>query len=332
MPSTLALFWVAGFLSSTHDIAADGLYLSVMSPKEQSRWVGVQGIFWDAARIMSSGVLVAFTGYLHERTGSYVSAWALVMLIVGGMMLLLGGWHSRVLPHDRRSVDAPRNAREAAATFLDTLRTFFARKGIWTMIVFVLLYRSGVGFIEKIGPLFMLDPRAVGGLGLDNKQLGNINGIFGAIGFMVGSLVGGIMAARFGLRRTLLPLCLALNIPNVTFVYLAFVQPTSLVEITFWATLEKVGYGFGSVGLMLYMMQQMSPGRYRTAHFAFATALMALGVMIPSAISGYIQMAVGYSSFFLIVMVASVPSVVATMLAPFPIQDEAAVAPEPAVT
>ena len=336
LPVTLALFWVAAFLSSTHDIAADGVYISVTTAKQQASYVGAQGIFWNAGRLLARGALVWFTAYLLVQTGSQASAWAVVMVCAGAIMALLGLWHLKFLPQDSRSVDAPRSVKEAATTFVDTLRTFFAKPNIWRMIIFVVLYRSGEGFLEKIGPLFLKDARAVGGIGFDNAALGHIDGTWGTVGFMAGAMVGGLYVARYGLRRTLLILCLILNIPSAAYIVLAYYQPTGYYEIAFWVTVEKVGWGVGSVGQMLYMMQQLSPGKYRTAHFAFGTALMALGVMIPGTISGYLQMAMGYGPFFVFVMVASIPSVVATIFAPFPVKEEfgkaEAAAPVPATT
>jgi PAT family beta-lactamase induction signal transducer AmpG len=325
---TLALFWVAAFLSATHDIGADGVYISVTTQKEQSLYVGLQGFFWNMGRILASGPLVMLTAFLLARTGGYVSSWAIVLMLTGAIMAVLGLWHAKILPEDRRSVDAPRNAKEAAATFVDTLRTFFAKPNIWRMIIFILLYRTGEGFLEKISPLFMMAARDKGGLALDNAAIGLIGSIASG-GFMAGAVLGGIYAARYGLRKTLLILCLTLNLPSAAYIVLAYVQPTGFWEITLWITLERVGWGFGSVGQMLYMMQQLSPGRYRTSHYAFGTALMAAGVMLVGAISGYIQVAMGYGSFFVFVMFASIPSVIATLFAPFPIKEELRESSEP---
>lgn len=325
---TLALFWVAAFLSSTHDIGADGVYISVTTQKEQARYVGVQGIFWNAGRILATGPLVVLTAVLLERTGSYVSSWAIVLALTGAIMGVLGLWHLRMLPQDRRSVDAPRNLREAAATFADTLRTFFAKPNIWRMIIFIFLYRTGEGFLEKVSQLFMMAARDSGGLGLDNAAIGKISTIASVV-FMAGALIGGLYASRYGLRKTLLILCLTLNLPSATYIVLAYLQPTGFWEITMWISVERLGWGFGSVGQMLYMMQQLSPGPYRTSHYAFGTALMAGGVMLVGAISGYIQVALGYGPFFVFVMIASIPSVIATMFAPFPIKEELRESSEP---
>jgi PAT family beta-lactamase induction signal transducer AmpG len=168
-----------------------------------------------------------------------------------------------------------------------------------------------------MGPLFMIDARAAGGLGLSNATLGAINGTFGTAAFIVGSLVGGYYVSRKGLRRTLLTLCLFLNVPNVTFLILSQLQPTSYGLITAIVTLEKLGWGIGCVGHMIYMMQQIAPGPYKTAHYTIATALMGACMMLTGAVSGYVQQAVGYQWFFIIVLLAAVPSILATIMAPF---------------
>jgi PAT family beta-lactamase induction signal transducer AmpG len=340
MGLTLAFFWVTGFLSATQDIAADGVYMSVTSAKEQSAWVGVQGFCWNAGRIVASGLLVTLTGYLFEtRLGTASGAaaeqsawqysWMVVMGVIAALMALLGGWHFKVLPADQRSFETPKSLLEGLKTFVSTLTSFFQKPGIWLGIAFILLYRSGEGFIEKIGPLFMLDPVSKGGLGLTNQALGHINGSFGTIGFMVGALLGGMFAAKLTLKRSIVYLALAMNVPHVCYLVLASSHAPSHAFIASLVTLEKFGYGFGSVAHILYMMQQIAPGKYRTAHYAFATSLMGLGLMLPSMASGAIQESLGYQHFFAFCLVASVPSVIAAALAPFHVRDDEAASPQP---
>jgi PAT family beta-lactamase induction signal transducer AmpG len=191
------------------------------------------------------------------------------------------------------------------------------------MIATVFFYRFGEGFIEKIGPLFLMDNRAEGGLGLDNMVLGNINGSAGTIAFVGGTLLGGVLTARFGLRRVFLLLAFALNVPHVTFFYLSHAMPTNLALITCVVLVEKLGYGLGTVGMMLYMMQELSPGRYRTAHYAFATGIMALNMMLTGMVSGQIQTALHYPMFFAFVLAASVPPILIAWFAPFRTHSEA---------
>lgn len=333
MGLTLAFFWVTGFLSATQDIAADGVYMSVTTHKQQSAWVGVQGLCWNAGRIVASGLLVSLTGYLFDKklggaTGAAAEAaawqysWMVVMGVLAALMALLGTWHFKTLPADQRAFAAPTNFTQGFEEFLNTLVSWFQKPGIWLGMAFILLYRSGEGFIEKIGPLFMLDPIAKGGLGLSNQALGHINGTFGTIGFMAGALLGGMFAAKMTLKRSIVILALAMNVPHVCYLILASSAAPSHGFVTALVTLEKFGYGFGSVAHILYMMQQVAPGKYRTAHYAFATSLMGVGLMIPSMLSGAIQEALGYKQFFLFCLIASVPSVIAAWLAPFHVRDE----------
>lgn len=319
---SIALFWVIGFCSATQDIAADGVYITAMTHREQATYVGVQGVFWNLGRIIATGLLVSLTGVLHGRMGlDWVHAWMLVMVALAAVMGLSAAWHAKVLPSGGRPADAPRSLAGAARTFQDAFLTFFRKKSVWMMIAVAYFYRFGEGLIEKIGPLFLLDRRAVGGLGLDNVQLGNVNGTYGTAAFIVGALLGGLFSARRGLRGSFFLLALALNVPHVTYLYLSQARPESLAAIAAAVTVEKFGYGFGSVGHMLYMMQQMAPGPYKTAHYAFATGVMGLCMMSTGMVSGVLQQALGYQGFFIAAMVASLAPLVVAWKAPFPVTE-----------
>ena len=324
LTGTIALFWITGFASATQDIAADGVYISAMSHREQAAYVGVQGVFWNLGRIIATGLLVSLTGILHGRMGlDWIQSWTLVLGALSAVMALSWMWHLRVLPTGGRAASAPQGLADAVRTFKNAFSTFFAKKMIWRMIAVAYFYRFGEGLIDKIGPLFLLDRRAVGGLELDNIQLGTINGTYGTVAFIVGALLGGLFSARKGLRATFFVLLLALNVPHLTYLYLSQARPESLAAVALAVTLEKFGYGFGSVGHMLYMMQQMAPGPYKTAHYAFATGVMGLCMMSTGMVSGILQQAVGYQAFFIVVLAASVLPLVVAWNAPFPVADEA---------
>jgi MFS transporter, PAT family, beta-lactamase induction signal transducer AmpG len=319
---TIAFFWLTGFASATQDIAADGVYISSMSHREQALYVGVQGICWNLGRIIATGLLVTFTGVLHGRMGlDWVHAWMVVMGVLAAVMGLSFVWHLKLLPVGGRAAGAPAGVGGLASTFGDAFATFFKKPQIWMMLAVAYFYRFGEGLIERIGPLFLLDRREVGGLGLDNVQLGTINGTYGTIAFIVGALLGGFFAARTGLKGSLLLLALALNVPHLTYLYLSQARPESLAAIATAVTVEKFGYGFGSVGHMLYMMQQLAPGPYKTAHYAFATGVMGLCMMSTGMVSGALQEALGYQSFFVLVMVASAVPLFFVWRAPFPVAE-----------
>ena len=324
LTGTIVFFWITGFASATQDIAADGVYISSMSHREQAAYVGVQGVFWNLGRIIATGLLVSLTGLLHGRMGlDWFQSWTLVMGALAVVMAVSWMWHLRVLPTGGIAASAPTGLSDAVRTFKSAFTTFFAKKMIWRMIAVAYFYRFGEGLIEKIGPLFLLDRRALGGLELDNVQLGTINGTYGTVAFIAGALLGGLFSARKGLRATFFILLLALNVPHLTYLYLSQARPQSLGIVALAVTIEKFGYGFGSVGHMLYMMQQMAPGPYKTAHYAFATGVMGLCMMSTGMVSGILQQTVGYQGFFVVVLAASVLPLVVAWNAPFPVRDEA---------
>jgi PAT family beta-lactamase induction signal transducer AmpG len=311
---SIAFFALVAFCSSTHDIAADGLYIGSLSPKQQAAYAGWQGGFYNIARFFSQGGLLILAGYLETRMPA-VRAWMIIFATVGITLVVLSLFHSRVLPsggEERHS----KSLREMLATFWDVVVSFFKKPHIWFLLTFVFLYRAGEGQVVKIGPLFLKAAREQGGLGLTTTQFGTIYGTFGTAAFIVGSILGGYFAAWLGLKRALLPLILAMNLPMLTYFYLSTELPTSTVSITLAMSLEMFGYGFGFVGVMLLMMQEIAPGRYQTAHYAFANSLMNLGLILPGAISGSIQMKIGYQHFFVWVLISAIPAMILSRFVP----------------
>jgi len=315
---SIALFWITGFASATQDIAADGVYIASMAPSEQANYAGVQGMFWNLGKLLAVGLLVTLTGNLHDsRRLDWFQSWQIIMFIFGGIMGLMALWHLRFLPPGDSAKKSEVTLSSSMATMAEAWASFFKKPGIWAMISVVFFYRFGEGFIEKMGPLFLMDKTGVGGLGLSNGVLGHINGTFGTAAYIGGTLIGGLLAGRLGLKRIFVPLAFALNVPHITYFYLSLALPTNLGVITTVVTIEKLGYGFGSVGLILYMMQQMAPGKYRTAHYAFATGIMALCMMLTGMISGSLQEWLGHKWFFAFVLAVSVPPIVIARFAPF---------------
>lgn len=328
IPITLALFFVAGVFGATQDIAADGVYVTALDRKDQARFTGFQSLCWSIGPIFASGVLVRFSGTFHDGGLSWVASWRIICFIIAATLVVLALYHARFLPTGTRAVDAPRDAGQAMSTMGDAFRTLFQKRGIWWMLAFAFLYRFGQGLLDKVGPLFMMNPREEGGLGLSNQLLGDINGTYGMVGFLIGGLIGGFFVAKNGLStRVLLLLCCLMNVPNATYIYLGTTQPESVALIGTVVTAEKFGFGFGAVGHMIYMMQQLAPGKYKTAHYAFGTALMGFCMMSTGMVSGYIKTWLGetsYVPYFWFVMLATIPSFVVTWFAPFHVTDEEA--------
>lgn len=305
----IALLAIVSLASSTHDIVADGIYIASLDAREQAAYAGWQGAFFNAAKFISLGGLLILAGALEEQLG-IEAAWTTVFLLLGGLMALLGLYHIRALPATPRSSKTGHSLAGIGATLVDVIKTFFAKPGIWMAILFIILFRAGEGQIQSIGPLFLRDARAVGGLGLTTAEVGWAYGTVGTAAFLIGSIAGGYFTAWLSLKRALPILILAMNLPNAAFWYLSHAQPESMALIVALLGIEMFGYGFGFVGVILFIMQVVASGRYQAAHYALGTGFMQLGFVLFRTISGDIQQALGYRDFFLWVLLASVPVLV----------------------
>jgi len=305
----IALLAVVSLASSTHDIVADGIYIASLDAREQAAYAGWQGAFFNAAKFISLGGLLILAGALEQRLG-IEAAWTTVFLLLGGLMALLGLYHVRALPATPRIGTTGHSLGSIGATLVDVIKTFFAKPGIWMAILFIILFRAGEGQIQSIGPLFLRDAREVGGLGLTTAEVGWAYGTVGTAAFLIGSIAGGYFTAWLSLKRALPILILAMNLPNAAFWYLSHAQPESMALIVGLLGIEMFGYGFGFVGVILFIMQVVASGRYQAAHYALGTGFMQLGFVLFRTISGDIQQALGYRDFFLWVLLASVPVLV----------------------
>ena len=315
--ATLVIFWITAFASATHDIAADGFYMLALSQKDQSLFVGIRSTFYRLSSIFGQGVLVVIAGVLERRLGDVPRAWSITLLICAVIFAAVTLWHTFRLP--KPSADAPRlgngaaQAKDIFREFGRTFITFFQKKHVVIALLFMLLYRLPEAFLVKMMNPFLLDPVSEGGLGLSTESVGLIYGTVGVAALTVGGILGGIAASRWGLKRSLWPMALSLTLPCLSFVFLAAFQPENLWITGTCVALDQFGYGFGFTAYMLYLIY-FSDGEFKTAHYSLCTAFMAMSMMLPGMVAGYIQEAIGYVQFFGLVMICCLVTVLVTLL------------------
>lgn len=309
--ATLAVFWLMAFSSATHDIAADGFYMLALNESEQSLFVGIRNIFYRIATITGQGLLIVLAGMLEKWTGNIPYAWSLVFFVCAGLFIAIGLYHTYQLPK-------PTTDKGASLGSLGNLfKTFFQKKGIVLSLAFILLYRLGEAQLAKLASPFLLDKPEMGGLNLSTEQVGIIYGTIGVIALLLGGIVGGIVASKHGLKKWLWYMVAAMNVPNLVYVYLAFVQPQNFWIISSCVAIEQLGYGFGFTAFMLYLIY-VAQGPYQTAHYAICTGFMALGMMLPGMIAGYLQELMGYDWFFVWVCLCTIPGIILAGFLPIP--------------
>ena len=302
--ATRACFWMAAFASATNDIASDGYYMIALSEKKQSFFVGLRSTFYRLAMITGQGLIVILAGFLEQRLGDPARAWSVTMVFTAFLMLLLTVGNFFATP-----VYEVNRTSEGSQGFVKVLRDFFLKPGIGWAIAFILSYRLGESQLVKMAAPFLLDTDSAGGLNYSTEAVGTIYGTLGVLFLSAGGILGGILISRDGLKKWMLPMLLALNLPNLLYALLAWTGEKSLWAVSGTVILEQFGYGFGFAAFLIYLIY-ISQGPYKTAHYALATGFMALGMMLPGMASGFIQESLGYPGFFLWVVAAALPSLI----------------------
>ncbi len=243
-------------------------------------------------------------------------AWMITIGVVALLFIFFFIYHKFVLPqptNDKSVVDIYRSS--ALKEFFRTFFRFFEKEKVLIIIGFLLLYRLGESQLVKMAAPFLLDPRSVGGLGLQTVDVGFIYGTVGMIALVLGGILGGFAISKNGLKTWLWLMLIAINIPNTVYVYMSYIQPTDIWIIYVCVAIEQFGYGFGFTAYVMYMIF-ISEGEYKTSHYAIATGFMALGMMVPGMFSGQIQEAIGYKYFFIWVCIATIPSFIIAKFIP----------------
>lgn len=307
---TLAFFWLMAFSSATHDIAADGFYMLGLTDGDQAYFVGIRSTFYRVAMISGQGLLVIAAGYFENLTGNIAQAWSITFWGITVLFLLLCLFHKMILPRpaaDRQGSVA--NGKQLFLEFLRTFESYYKKPHFWPALAFMLFFRMGEAQLVKLASPFMLDATGKGGLGLTTSQVGLIYGTIGIIALTLGGIAGGVLTSRYGLRRWIFIMAIAMNLPNVVYVFLAWFTPGNIWLISSAVAIEQFGYGFGFTAYLLFLIY-FSDGKHKTAHYAISTGIMAIGMMLPGMISGWIQESVGYLNFFIWVMLCTIPGFV----------------------
>lgn len=312
----IAFMWLLAFSSATHDIAVDGFYMLGLTDRQQAFFVGIRNTAYRIAMFTGQGAVVMLAGWLekHYRTNmpeseAIPTAWSVTFFVLTGIFVLLSIYHQWILPRPASDRSCKISSNPLLA-FGETFVSFFRKRGIVPALTLILLFRFAESQLVKIASPFLLDERAAGGLGLSTWQVGTIYGIIGLIALTVGGILGGIVMARHGLQRCVWGMTAAMNVPNLVYLYLAWEQPSAEWIISTCVAVEQLGYGFGFTALTYFMML-FCKGPQQTTHYAICTGFMALGMMLPGMVSGYIQEFLGYQNFFIWIMICTIPSFMA---------------------
>lgn len=313
---SLAVFWVAAFASASNDVASDGFYMLALEKDQQSFFLGIRSTFYRLSMLTGNGLIVIIGGYLEQEYGDKQKAWSYTMIIVGLLMTIITIYNYFATPRTEKAI--VKNSVEAEkASFSSVFSSFFQKKQIGIALAFILLFRLGESQLLKMLTPFLIDDISVGGMGLTTQDVGIIYGTFGVISLTIGGIIGGIVISRDGLGKWMLPMILAMHLPIIGFILLAHFHPTSVYYIYATVIAEQFGYGFGFAAFMMYLIY-VADGESKTSHYSIATGFMALGMMLPGMLSGFIQEYLGYGNFFIWVFLATIPGLILSRILIYP--------------
>ena len=312
---SLAIFWVAAFASASNDVASDGFYMLALAKEQQSFFLGIRSTFYRLSMLTANGLIVILGGFLEQKYGDKSKAWSYTMIIVALVMAFLTIYNFFTTPKvEETKVTA---GTENKQSFGVVFKTFFQKKQIGIILAFILLFRLGESQLLKMLTPFLIDEKIKGGMGLTTEDVGIIYGTFGVAALVIGGILGGIAISKGGLGKWMLPMFLAMHLPIIGFILLSHFHPGSIYYIYATVIAEQFGYGFGFAAFMMYLIY-VADGESKTSHYSIATGFMALGMMLPGMLSGFIQEYLGYGNFFIWVFLATIPGLILSRFLIFP--------------
>jgi PAT family beta-lactamase induction signal transducer AmpG len=314
---SLAVFWVAAFASASNDVASDGFYMLALTKDQQSFFLGIRSTFYRLSMLTGNGLIVIIAGYLEQQYGNNTKAWSYTMIIVGFIMAVITIYNYFSTPKTETKTIGNELELTPKVSFGTVFSSFFQKKQIGLALAFILLFRLGESQLLKMLTPFLIDEKAIGGMGITTQDVGIIYGTFGVLALTIGGILGGIAISKHGLGKWMLPMILTMHLPIIGFILLSHFHPASIFYVYATVIAEQFGYGFGFAAFMMYLIY-LADGESKTSHYSIATGFMALGMMLPGMLSGYIQEYLGYGNFFIWVFIATIPGLILSRFLIFP--------------
>ena len=314
---SLAVFWVAAFASASNDVASDGFYMLALAKEQQSFFLGIRSTFYRLSMLTGNGLIVIIAGYLEQQYGDKTKAWSYTMIIIGLIMAVITIYNYFFTPKTETKTTGNELELTPKVSFGTVFSSFFQKKQIGLALAFILFFRLGESQLLKMLTPFLIDEKSVGGMGLTTQDVGIIYGTFGVLALTIGGILGGIAISKQGLGKWMLPMILTMHLPIIGFILLSHFHPASIFYVYATVIAEQFGYGFGFAAFMMYLIY-VADGESKTSHYSIATGFMALGMMLPGMLSGYIQEYLGYTNFFVWVFLATIPGLILSRFLIFP--------------
>lgn len=297
----IAFFFVGlAFLAATNDVAIDAYYLEGLPDKgEQASYTGDRVLAYRMAVIFARSVLVGIAGVANWFYG--FAAGAVTLL---AFLLLHHFFLPRFEPTKTGVLDKWPVIRQK---FTDSFASYLKQERIFLILIFIATYKLGDEILFSMNTPFLMRE-----LGVTKLQLSWLAGFVGSFGAIFGTILGAWWIGKKGLRKTIWPLTLLMNVNILAYLILSEFRPQAaeISGVTIIAIIhgyENIAGGLGSAALTIYLMRLCSP-QFKAAHFAIGTAIMSLGSTLFGGFSGLFVEKWGYTHLFLLGFVTTIPS------------------------
>jgi PAT family beta-lactamase induction signal transducer AmpG len=305
--SGLGMFWLAlsglAIMHATHDIACDGYYMLALSRRDQALYSGARVAAFRVAMWVGSSVLITLAG---------MRSWPIAFGAAGILMMLVGATNAVFVPHVDEPTRLKRGETPAAGaprvgTFAQAFLTFFGQPHAVVVLLFILTFKLGDIMMFAMSRPLLRD------IGITTAQRGVI-GTPQLWSQIAGAIFAGWWLARWGIERVLIPIVFIMNLVIPLYVVMAWTAP-SLPWVVTIVVIEQFAGGMGATAQTVYLMQRCRRA-FSASHYAFATAVVAIGTTLSGAFSGHLNKAVGHRWYFILCFAFGIPSMILVLLVP----------------
>ena len=310
---TMFFLFVTASASVVHDVAIARFYKQFVSPTE-TRHSSIHTIFLLVSIIVGMGIPVMVAGNLEVLNRVVTTSWMSTFDLLSITFIILFVYHLVVIPHPQDNPSVPVWSGLTRRWWMETKTGFMQLPNYGALLCFLLLFLIPEGMFFRIAPLFLIDPGSNGGLSLSPQELGLAQGSLGAFAAIFGCALGAKSLKKWGLRRCLWPMVIAITLPKMLYIYLSYNFVSTLSIINVCVVIEQFGFGYGITAYILLLVY-CSQGKYSVFKFSIASALAAISLMSSGWFTGILQEYVGYRRFFVIVSIANIlPFIVAALI------------------
>lgn len=296
-----------------HDIASDKYTLTSIRCQQVSLLRIFKRLVYRLALLIAVGIVCMVAGNLEVVTRLIRASWSTAYYLLSAFLFVLSIWHVCLLPRFTRSYrERDILLSDMFYACLNTSADLIRTPSSWPGVLFLVCYLLPTNLLLPVSMLFQLDLGSSGGLGLSPQEFGYAYGTVGVFGLLTGDILGIWLVHRYGLKKLLLLMALAILVPSLVFIHLSFALPNNFTWICWCSFIQQLCYGFGSYAYLHFLVYYSEVKRFST--FMLCVALAAVAMAIPFILSGTLQMALGYRRFFMLTALCGVATLTATLL------------------